>query len=50
MVANVVDIGPNGHSDDGNTECFADLERGISVRVKKVAEDEIRSKAADVRQ
>jgi hypothetical protein len=48
-VANVVDIGPDAHGDDRDTERFADLERGKSVRVKKVAENEIRRKAADMR-
>jgi hypothetical protein len=44
-----VDIGPNGHSDDRDTESFAYLESGKSLRVKKVAENEIGREAANVR-
>jgi hypothetical protein len=49
-IADIVDIGSNAHDDSRNPECFGNLESGVSVRIKKVTEDQIGSKTADARQ
>ena len=49
-IADTVDVGSNAHGDDGNGEGFANLERGIAVRIKKELKMMIGGEAADVRQ
>ena len=49
-ITDVVDIGPNTHHGNRNSERLADFKRGITVRISEEAEDQVRLKFADKRE